>query len=309
MRIRSALVALAVMTVTAATAGPAVGTAAAAAPSATRATYIVTLERGTALAPVTQLADRWGGRVEYLYTAALNGFAVSLPTAAADRLGGLPGVVAVERDQAVTLATTQSPVTWGLDRTDQRTLPLSGSYSYVYTGSGVTAYVIDTGIRFSHADFGGRARSGYDAVDGGTADDCNGHGTHVSGTIGGTTYGLAKGVSLVAVRVLNCSGVGSNARVIAGIDWATADHTSGTPAVANMSLGGGASSAVDTAVSGAISDGVTFAVAAGNGNLLGTPQNACNYSPARVPAALTVAPLYQSLVMSTPGAKRSTQDP
>jgi subtilisin family serine protease len=153
----------------------------------------------------------------------------------------------------------------------------------------VTAYVIDTGIRLNHADFGGRARTGYDAVDGGSADDCNGHGTHVAGTVGGATYGVAKGVSLVAVRVLNCAGSGTNAGVIAGIDWVTANHQAGQPAVANMSLGGGASTAVDSAVSRSISDGVSYAVAAGNGNVVGTPQNACNYSPARVTAALTVA--------------------
>jgi len=165
---------------------------------------------------------------------------------------------------------------------------LSGTFSYTRTGSGVTAYVIDTGIKLTHAEFGGRAVSGYDSIDGGAADDCNGHGTHVAGTVGGSTYGVAKTVGLVAVRVLNCSGSGSTAGVIAGVDWVTGHHAAGAPAVANMSLGGGASSALDSAVEGSINDGVSYAVAAGNGNLLGIEQNACNYSPARVGAAMTI---------------------
>jgi subtilisin family serine protease len=287
--VRKSLATVAVALVTAtglgATAAPA-GAAPAASPVAT---YIVTLQEGTVPAPVAGRAARLGGRIAHVYTAALDGFAVSLPTGLADRLRTLPGVLAVEQDRPVALSATQSPATWGLDRTDQRTLPLSGSFTYTATGSGVTAYVIDTGIRLDHAHFGGRARSGYDAVDGGSADDCNGHGTHVAGTVGGSAYGVAKAVSLVAVRVLNCAGSGTNAGVIAGIDWVTAHHQPGQPAVANMSLGGGASTAVDSAVSRSISDGVTYAVAAGNGNSLGIPQNACFSSPARVTAALTVA--------------------
>jgi subtilisin family serine protease len=191
--------------------------------------------------------------------------------------------------------TTQpSPPSYGLDRIDQRALPLSGSYSYTATASNVTAYIIDTGILYSHTDFGGRAVPGFDAVtSGGGAVDCNGHGTHVSGTVGGTTYGVAKSVKLVGVRVLGCNGSGSTAGVVAGIDWVTGNHQSGTPAVANMSLGGGADAALDAAVNRAIADGVTFGVAAGNdgsslNDLLGS-SNACNSSPARVPAALTVA--------------------
>jgi subtilisin family serine protease len=149
--------------------------------------------------------------------------------------------------------------------------------------------VIDTGIRFSHSEFGGRAITGFDSVDGGSADDCNGHGTHVAGTVGGSVYGVAKSVTLVGVRVLNCNGSGTTSGVIAGVDWVTGNHSAGQPAVANMSLGGGASSALDTAVQNSINDGVSYAVAAGNGNIIGQQQNACNYSPARVAAAMTIS--------------------
>ena len=177
---------------------------------------------------------------------------------------------------------TETGATWGIDRIDQRNLPLSGTYTYTHTGAGVTAYIIDTGINTTHNEFGGRASVGYDAIgDGRNGIDCNGHGTHVSGTVGGATYGVAKGVTLKAVRVLDCTGSGTNSGVIAGVDWVTSHHSG--PSVANMSLGGGASTALDNAVSNSIASGVTYGIAAGNSN-----RNACNYSPARTATAITV---------------------
>jgi subtilisin family serine protease len=236
-----------------------------------------------------EISGRFDVSPDFVYENALKGFAVTLAPGLAARLADDSRVAYVEQDaEFTTMATTQSNATWGLDRIDQRALPLSTNYTYTATGAGVTAYIIDTGILFAHNEFGGRATSGYDAVDGGSADDCNGHGTHVSGTVGGSTYGVAKAVKLVAVRVLNCSGSGTTSGVVAGIDWATENHLTGTPAVANMSLGGGASTALDTAVQNSIADGITYAVAAGNGNQGGRAQDACKYSPARVPAALTI---------------------
>jgi subtilisin family serine protease len=247
------------------------------------AQYIVVLRDGVTDVDgeVRRLSGKHLGRLNRTYRAALKGMAVELTPEAAEALRAEPSVALVEADQPVSITTTQSGATWGLDRIDQRALPLSTTYTYTPDGSGVTAYIIDTGMRFTHAEFTGRISSGFDAVDGGSADDCHGHGTHVAGTVGGTTYGVAKAVALVAVRVLNCQGSGTNAGVIAGIDWVTANRV--LPAVANMSLGGGFSSAVNTAVQNSIAAGVTYAVAAGNSNA-----NACNYSPASAPNALTV---------------------
>jgi subtilisin family serine protease len=166
-------------------------------------------------------------------------------------------------------------------------LPLDTKYSYPTTAGNGTAYILDTGIRTSHTDFGGRASVGFDAVgDGKNGQDCQGHGTHVAGTVGGTKYGVAKQVRLVAVRVLNCQGSGTSEQIISGINWVT--HNARKPAVVNMSLGGGANSATDQAVRNSIASGVTYAVAAGNGNAQGVHQDACKVSPARVPEAITV---------------------
>lgn len=247
--------------------------------------FIVTLRERTDPGAV---AREHGVRPDYVYTHALNGFAGAVSDAAREGLLRDSRVVRVEPDGIATIVTTQSGATWGIDRVDQRALPLSGTYSYTSTGSGVTAYILDTGILFGHTEFGGRATSGFDAVDGGTADDCNGHGTHVSGTVGGATYGIAKAVALVGVRVLNCSGSGTLSGVIAGVDWVAGDHAAGSPAVANMSLGGGSNSSLDDAVKGMIADGVATAVAAGNGNSAGRGQNACRYSPAGVAEAMTI---------------------
>ncbi|GAA5127190.1 serine protease [Haloechinothrix salitolerans] len=258
---------------------------------AIKGSYIVVFKDGVSASSVGSKArahaQRYGADITHQYTKALRGYAATMNKRAAQRIAGNPSVAYVEQDQKVQLADDQTnPPSWGLDRVDQRDLPLDDLYSYSTTASNVDAYVIDTGIRLSHNDFGGRATSGYDAVDGGTADDCNGHGTHVAGTVGGSSYGVAKEVNLVAVRVLDCNGSGSNSGVIAGVDWVT-NNASG-PSVANMSLGGGASSALDDAVRNSINSGVTYAVASGNGDFLGNPQDACNYSPARVGEALTV---------------------
>lgn len=225
--------------------------------------------------------DRNGG---HTYHKAIKGFSVRMPEEQAARLANDPRVDYVEEDGVVNLVTTQTGATWGLDRIDQRDLPLDGNYTYNATGSGVKAYIIDTGIRATHTQLAGRVISGFTAInDGLGTNDGNGHGTHVSGTVGGTTYGVAKNVTLVAVRVLDSSGNGTNSGVIAGVDFVTSNHQAGQPAVANMSLGGGISSALDTAVTNSINDGVTYAIAAGNDAV-----DACTTSPARVASAITV---------------------
>ena len=232
-----------------------------------------------------------GARIKHVYENALKGFAAELSDASVASLRANPKVAYIEQEQEFTaddidgveaLDVAQTGATWGLDRIDQKNLPLNSVFNYTRTGKGVNAYVIDTGILQTHTEFGGRAVKGFDAVtSGGAASDCNGHGTHVAGTIGSKTYGVAKEAKLIAVRVLGCNGSGSTSGVIAGVDWVRKNAVK--PAVANMSLGGGASAALDSAVVAAINAGITFAIAGGNSNA-----NACNYSPARVAAAITV---------------------
>jgi subtilisin family serine protease len=248
--------------------------------------YIVTLhddDPDTTAARANALAAQYHGAVSRVYEHALQGFAVRMTEAQAAALAADPAVQSVEENGVVSIDTTQTnPPSWGLDRIDQASLPLSNSYTFDANGTGVRAYVIDTGVRTTHTDFGGRASNGYDFVDNdATANDCNGHGTHVAGTIAGASYGVAKGASVVAVRVLDCGGSGTYEGVVAGVDWVSANAVQ--PAVANMSLGGGKSTSLDNAVRNSISAGVVYALAAGNSNA-----DACNSSPSGTIEALTV---------------------
>ncbi|PVE08199.1 hypothetical protein Y717_18700 [Streptomyces scopuliridis RB72] len=270
-------------------AAPAVGTVVGAdAKDAVQGSYIVTLKKTAGLKSASaagrSVVSEYGGTVKRTYTAALNGYAAELSPAQARRLAADPAVDKVFQDREVhAFATQTNPPSWGLDRIDQAALPLNNSYTYPDTaGEGTTVYVIDTGVRITHQDIAGRASYGYDAVDNdNTAQDGNGHGTHVAANAAGTVYGVAKKAKIVAVRVLNNAGSGTTAQVVAGIDWVTNNHSG--PSVANVSLGGGADAALDTAVQNSINSGVTYAIAAGNSGA-----NAQNYSPARVADAITV---------------------
>ncbi|GIE86040.1 S8 family peptidase [Actinoplanes regularis] len=254
----------------------------AASATAVPGTYLVTLKTDVDRARADRLAARYGGSVTRVFGHAVEGYTAQLTARQAARLAADPSVASVEADQIVRITDTQSSAPWGLDRVDQRALPLSGTYTYG-PSSGTTVYVIDTGIRISHQDFGGRAAYGYDAVDGdNVAQDGNGHGTFVSAVAVGSTYGVAKSANVVGVRVLDNNGSGTTAGVIAGIDWVTANAVAGR-SVANLSLGGGTSSTLDAAVRRSITAGIPYAIAAGNSGA-----NASTTSPARVTEALTV---------------------
>ncbi|MCT2581913.1 S8 family peptidase [Actinophytocola gossypii] len=249
------------------------------APGVIENSYIVVLEDTAEPAAVAAKHD---ARVTHTFEAALHGYAATMSEADAKRTAADPAVAYVEQNRVVAALETQpNPPSWGLDRVDQRSLPLDNSYTYPNTASNVTAYIIDTGIRTSHQDFGGRASWGTNTVDSNDT-DCNGHGTHVAGTVGGSAHGIAKEVDLVAVKVLNCQGSGTLAGVTAGVDWVT--QNAQLPAVANMSLGAqGSNASLENAVRNSINAGVTYALASGNSSA-----NACNFTPARTPEAITV---------------------
>ncbi|GGS27781.1 S8 family peptidase [Deinococcus knuensis] len=260
-------------------------------PEAIPGEYIVVFSDGAASSLSTQSAggligslglDPQGVTIQHLYSQTIQGFAGKLSAQNLATLQADPRVKYIEQNARMQMTATQSGATWGLDRIDQTSLPLNGTYTYDTTASGVRAYIIDTGINTAHTSFGGRAVWGTNTTGDGNNSDCQGHGTHVAGTVGSATWGVAKGAQLIAVKVLDCSGSGTNAGVIAGVNWAVSNKGT-SKAVANMSLGGGFSQAVNDAVNSAAAQNLVMVVAAGNEN-----QNACNVSPASAASAITV---------------------
>jgi subtilisin family serine protease len=238
---------------------------------------------------IAHLTERHGGAVGHIYRHALKGFAVKATEAVAKSIAADPAVAYVEEDARLTITETQlNPPSWGLDRIDRNVRGYNNSYEFPTAGDGVRAYVLDTGVRITHQDFGGRASYGWDFVDNDAdAGDCHGHGTHVAGTIGSTTYGVAKRVNLVSVRVANCSGDVAATNLVAGVNWVTAQGV--RPAVVNVSIAfPQIEAALETAITNSIASGITYAIGAGNGDSNGNPRDACGVSPARVPNALTV---------------------
>lgn len=263
---------------------PSTTTSTTAAPADERVRWIVRLRPGTDAESVAAAEGRAGADVVEVLTHAFDGFIADLTSDDVARLEKRDDVADLERDEEVGLDGDQTSPPWGLDRVDQRTAALDGRYSYDYTGAGVTAYVVDTGVRPDHREFTGRMADGFGAIaDGRGTTDCHGHGTHVAGTVAGSTYGVAKGATIVPVRVLNCRGSGTTSGVISGVNWMIGHHQVDVPAVANMSLGGLRSASLNLAVANAVRDGIVMAVAAGNNN-----RDACGYSPASEPLALTV---------------------
>jgi hypothetical protein len=263
--------------------------------------YIVTFSDDVSDVPgfAKQLVAQSGGSLNFTYTKGMRGFSATMSPQAAAALFNNPNVDLIEPVQTVAAAGVQSPAPWWLDRIDQRTATLDNAYNWPSSGAGVTVYILDSGIRITHQDFEGRASYGYDFVSNTTtASDCNGHGTHIAGSVGGRLYGVAKGASLVSVRVLDCNGAGTTSNIIAALDWVARNHVS--PAIANLSLSGPYSATLNQAIANTIASGVTVTVAAGDGGATG--YDACQYSPASAAGAITTGAMSTQMGLDAQGS-------